>query len=73
MHFMSRKKNMKKSNDRHDNALMHHDAPVIGVWKRYGIIMYNVELSRPSGPFSAKFGLIALFLMATGSYPRIIR
>jgi hypothetical protein len=51
MHFMSRKKNMKKSNDRHDKLLciMMHGSLAFG--KRYGIIMYNVELGRPSGRF----------------------
>ena len=76
MHFMSRKKNMKKSNDRHDKLLciMMHGSLAFG--KRYGIIMYNVELSRPSGRFLREirgFQLPPCCLMATGSYPRIIR
>ena len=76
MHFMSRKKNMKKSNDRHDKLLciMMHGSLAFG--KRYGIIMYNVELSRLSGRFLREirgFQLPPCCLMATGSYPRIIR
>ena len=74
--FMSRKKNMKKSNDRHDKLLciMMHGSLAFG--KRYGIIMYNVELGRPSGRFLREirgFQLPPCCLMATGSYPRIIR
>ena len=76
MHFMSRKKNMKKSNDRHDKLLciMMHGSLAFG--KRYGIIMYNVELSRLSGRFLREirgFQLPPCCLMATGSYPRIIQ
>ena len=76
MHFMSRKKNMKKSNDRHDKLLciMMHGSLAFG--KRYGIIMYNVELSRPSGRFLREirgFQLPPYCLMATESYLRIIR